>query len=138
MESDMTFIKLVFVYGSMALCFLLVDLLWLGVFAKGFYQKQLSHLMAEQVYWPAALMFYFIYIAGILVFAVLPAQAAQALPRALLLGALLGFLAYATYELTNWAIIRDWPAGIVALDLAWGTVLTAVTAGVGFVVAQRF
>jgi uncharacterized membrane protein len=134
----MTFIKLVSVYGSMALCFLLVDLLWLGVFAKGFYQKQLSHLMAEQVYWPAALMFYFMYIAGILVFAVLPAQAAQALPRALLLGALLGFFAYATYELTNWAIIRDWPAEIVALDLAWGTVLTAVTAGVGFVVAQRF
>ena len=134
----MTFVKLVSVYGSMALCFLLVDLLWLGVFAKGFYQKQLSHLMAEQVYWPGALMFYFIYIAGILVFAVSPALAVHALSRALLLGALLGFLAYATYELTNWAIIRDWPAGIVALDLAWGTVLTAVTAGVGYVVAQRF
>ena len=130
--------KLAAVYGSMSLFFLVVDLLWLGVIAKDFYQRQLSHFMADQVYWPAALMFYLIYIAGILVFAVLPAHAVQDLPRALLLGVLLGFFAYATYDLTNWATLKNWPPAMVVVDLIWGTFLTGLTAGVGFVVAQRW
>ncbi|MCJ8502878.1 DUF2177 family protein [Desulfatitalea alkaliphila] len=131
----MSIVKLAAVTGSMAAGFLIVDLLWLGIFAKGFYQRQIGHLMADQVNWPAALLFYAVYMVGILFFAVLPANS---IGQALLLGAALGFLAYATYDLTNWAVLKDWPPAMVAVDLVWGTVLTGLTAAIGYYVARQW
>lgn len=121
-------------YGLTAAVFFAVDLLWLGVVASGFYQEQLGHLLRSDVRWGTALTFYLIYVAGILVFAVLPGLEAGSLLRAAALGAFLGFLAYATFDLTSRALFRDFPLTVALVDLAWGTVLTATvaTAGYGF------
>ncbi len=112
--------------------FFAVDLLWLGVVARGIYQKNLAHLLSPNVNWPAAFVFYFIYIAGIIFFAVRPALADSSLPRAALLGALFGFFTYATYDLTNLATLKDWPVKIVLVDIAWGTLLCMLVASASF------
>lgn len=110
--------------------FFAIDLLWLGVVAKDLYQKNLAHLLSPEVNWPAAFAFYFMYIAGIILFAVKPGLDAQSLAKAALWGALFGFFTYATYDLTNLATLRDWPLRIVVIDIAWGTLLcTSVASG---------
>lgn len=111
-----------------AATFLALDLLWLGVVARDFYREALGGLMREEAYVPAAALFYAFYVAVTTGWAVLGAGSPGAAARR---GAGLGFVAYATYELTNWAVIRDWPAGIVPVDLAWGVVLTSVAALAG-------
>lgn len=116
--------------------FLLVDLLWLGVIAKGFYRDQLAHLLSPTVNWPAALSFYLIYIAGILYFAVVPALAEDSLGRALLNGALFGFFTYITYELTNMATLPDWPLKVVLVDTLWGIALCTSVAACSFVIGR--
>lgn len=108
--------------------FFAIDLLWLGVFAKNLYQKNLAHLLSTTVNWPAALSFYGIYIVGILLFAVKPALAEQSLAKAAVWGALFGFFTYATYDLTNLATLRDWPLKIVFIDITWGTLLCTLVA----------
>jgi uncharacterized membrane protein len=128
--------KLVGLYGLTAIVFLAIDLLWLGVVARGFYRAQLAHLLRTDVIWPAALVFYGVYVAGILVFAVLPALETASWGRALALGALLGFVAYATFDLTPLALLRDFPVKLVAVDLAWGTALTACVAVSGFAIGR--
>ncbi|NIQ98527.1 MAG: DUF2177 family protein [Desulfuromonadales bacterium] len=112
--------------------FFAIDLLWLGVVARDLYQKNLAHLLSATVNWPAAFVFYLIYIAGILFFAVRPALADQSLFKAAFLGALFGFFTYATYDLTNLATLRDWPLKIVLVDIAWGTLLCMLVATASF------
>jgi len=119
-------------YGLTAVVFFAIDLVWLGVVAADFYQRHLGHLMREDVVWPAALVFYALYIVGILVFAVLPGLEAGSLGRTVALGAFLGLFAYATFDLTCMALFRDFPGVVVAVDLAWGTVLTGTVAAAGF------
>ena len=116
--------------------FFIIDLIWLGVVAKGFYQKNLNHLLSPQVNWPAAIIFYLIYIAGILIFAVLPAVAKDSLRHAMLYGALFGFFTYMTYELTNLALLKGWPLNIVVIDIMWGVVLCFAVASIGFYTAR--
>ena len=116
--------------------FFAIDLLWLGVIAKDLYQKSLAHLLSPAVNWPAAVLFYFIYIAGILLFAVKPALAAQALSKAAIWGALFGFFTYATYDLTNLATLRDWPVKIVIIDIAWGTLLCMSVASASYLIGR--
>jgi len=124
--------RLVIGYLGTAVVFLLVDLVWLGVVARGLYRRHLGHLLAEEVNWAAAIVFYLLFVVGILVFAVLPAVERGSAPRAALMGGLFGFFAYATYELTNLATLEGWPPGIVFVDIAWGTALTAVVALAGY------
>ena len=110
--------------------FFLIDLLWLGVIGQPLYQKFLGHLLREQVNWKAAILFYLLYILGILVFAVYPALREDRVSHALLYGSLFGFFTYMTYELTNFAVIKDWAWQIVPIDILWGVVLClAVSAG---------
>ncbi len=110
--------------------FFAIDMLWLGVIARNFYREKLGALLSPQVNWTAALLFYFMYIAGILIFAVRPGLETGSLARACLFGALFGFFTYATYDLTNLATLRDWPLVVVVVDIAWGTVLcTLVSSG---------
>lgn len=116
--------------------FFAIDLLWLGVVAKNFYQNNLAHLLSPLVNWPAAFLFYFIYIAGILLFAVRPALVDQSLLKALLWGALFGFFTYATYDLTNLATLKDWPVKVVVVDIAWGTTLCALVASGSYLIAR--
>ena len=111
-----------------AVTFLALDLLWLGVVARDFYREALGGLMRQEAYVPAAALFYAFYVAVTTGWAVLGAGSPGEAARR---GAGLGFVAYATYELTNWAVIRDWPAWIVPVDVAWGVVLTAVAALAG-------
>ena len=119
-----------------ALTMLGLDLLWLGVVAKNFYQDNLAHLLSPAVNWPAALLFYFIYIAGIILFAVKPGLDAQSLGKAALWGALFGFFTYATYDLTNLATLRDWPLKVVAVDIAWGTLLCTLVASGSYLLGR--
>ena len=116
-------------WAGAAIPFLAIDLLWLGVVARDFYASQLGPLMAPKPRWGIALMFYAAYCAGIVLFAVMPGVAADSLTRTLLLGAALGALAYGTYDLTNLATLRNWPPLMSAVDIVWGTILTAVAAG---------
>ena len=106
--------------------FFAIDMIWLGFVARGFYQNQLGSFLSDTVNWTAALAFYFLYIAGILIFAVVPALDKGSLARAVVLGALFGFFTYATYDLTNLATLKDWPLKVVMVDIVWGMVLCSV------------
>ena len=127
------FLKL---YGLMALVFFAVDLVWLGVVAAGFYQKHLGHLLRPDVLWPAALLFYALYLAGVMVFAVLPGLVAGSLARTAVLGAFFGLVAYATFDLTCLALFTGFPVLVVVVDLAWGAVLTAAVSSAGFALGR--
>lgn len=102
-----------------------LDLLWLGVLANGFYERVLGDMLATQKNGWAAAVFYVIYVAGLVYLVVAPAIADDSLARAALGGAVLGLLAYATWNLTNLAVLSGFPARIVPVDMAWGTFLTA-------------
>ena len=113
-----------------------LDLLWLGVVAKGFYAKYMGTLLRPDVKWLPALLFYFLYVSAVVVFVVMPAAERRSLGRALGLGAFFGLAAYATYDLTSLALIRDFPLIVVLVDLAWGVVLTTVATYAGYAVAR--
>ena len=117
--------------------FFAIDMLWLGYVARSFYKNRLDHLLSPEVNWPAALVFYFVYIAGILIFAVRPGLAAQSLLVACLYGALFGFFTYATYDLTNLATLRQWPMAVVVVDILWGTVLCTLVGGAAYLIGTR-
>jgi uncharacterized membrane protein len=93
--------------------------------------------MAPKVLWAPALVFYFLFIAGIIIFAVLPAVEKGSWPRAVLSGALFGLFTYATYDLTNLATLRNWPILVAAVDLVWGMTLTAAVSGASYWIAGR-
>jgi len=119
----MTVKQMLVMYVITLAVFFLVDMIWLGVVAKGFYRKHLGPMMNPKVNWAAAILFYLLFIVGLLVFAVKPALAAGKPFQALFLGALLGLTSYATYDLTNLATLKDWPFIVTVVDLIWGTVL---------------
>jgi uncharacterized membrane protein len=129
--------KAALLYALTVPVFFAVDMVWLGLIAKPFYAKHIGHLMAAKVRWTPALLFYFLYIAGILFFAVLPAVERGSIGRAILAGALLGLLAYATYDLTNLATLRDWPVLVTVIDLVWGMVLTGGVAALSYLIAGK-
>jgi uncharacterized membrane protein len=124
-------------YVITLLIFFAIDLVWLGVVAKNFYRQHIGHLMSPDVNWSAAVLFYAVYIAGIVFFAIKPAIEAGSASRALAYGAAFGFVAYATYDLTNQATMKDWPVLVTVIDLAWGTVLTATVAYLSYQASSR-
>ena len=128
----MTWFQLLKAYCLTLLVFLLVDFIWLGAVAKQFYQRRLGHLFAENVNWPAAFLFYLLFVLGIMVFVVYPAAKAQAAIQALWMGMLFGLVAYATFDLTSLALIKGWPLTIVVVDLIWGTVLSGIVSLAGY------
>ncbi|WP_404386548.1 DUF2177 family protein [Knoellia locipacati] len=124
-------------YAVAAVVFGILDGLWLGVIGRPIYDDQLGDLLAAEPNALAAVAFYAIYIVGITYFVTRPALAAGSGRKALVAGALLGFVAYATWDLTNLAVIEGFPASIVAVDLAWGTFATAVASLVTYAVCRR-
>jgi uncharacterized membrane protein len=116
--------------------FFILDMLWLGYAARGFYKTHLGFILSPTVNWTAAVVFYLIYIVGIITFAVLPALDKGSLARAAILGSLFGFFTYATYDLTNLATIRDWPLKVVIVDVIWGAFLCCAVASFSFQVAK--
>lgn len=133
----MSFMNFLAIYAVTLPVFFAIDLVWLGVVAKDFYRQHLGHLMAAQINWVAAIAFYLIFIAGIVFFAVKPALDVHDATRALVYGALFGFFSYATYDLTNHATMRDWPAIVTVVDLAWGTILSGSVAYLSYQVSSR-
>ena len=126
-------------YAATAALILVMDFLWLVVIAKSFYRDSIGHLMADAPNLMVTGVFYLLYPLGIMLFAVVPVMwsgglgASTPLPwsRVLLAGALFGFFAYATYDLSNWATLRDWPWKLALVDIAWGTLLSACAAAAG-------
>ena len=116
--------------------FFLIDMIWLGAVAKGFYRKHLGGMLSPSVQWGAAILFYLMFIAGLLVFVVRPAIAAGAPLQALLYGALFGLICYATYDLTNLATLKDWPLIVTVVDLVWGTALGGSVSAVSVVLGR--
>ncbi len=123
-------------YFATLAVFFAVDMLWLGVISREFYKKQLGFLMAPDINWYAALIFYFLFIFGVLVFVVLPGLQENALPMMLVKAALFGLITYATYDLTNLATVKDWPLIITIIDLIWGMVLTTIVSLAGFFIGK--
>jgi uncharacterized membrane protein len=129
----MFFLKL---YALTVPIFFAIDLLWLGVVAKKFYRNNLNHVLSDQVNWKAAILFYLMYICGILFFAVRPAIASGSWQQAAVLGGLYGFFTYATYDLTNMALIKNWPLAVVVVDIIWGILLCSAVAYLSFMASR--
>lgn len=126
MKTDL--IHILSVYALTAGVFFIIDLFWLGFVAKGLYARYVGELMRDRVNWTAAILFYAIYIGGILLFVVVPAlKDGSGIFRVALMGGLLGFFAYSTFDLTCLALIRNWSVPITVMDILWGTVLTGST-----------
>jgi uncharacterized membrane protein len=125
-------------YVTALLAMGVLDALWLGVIAKDLYRDAIGHLLADEVRIGAAIAFYLLYAGGVVIFATVPALKAASAVRALGQGALFGFFAYMTYDLTNLATLRDWPLGIVAIDIGWGVLLSACTATAAYFAAARW
>ena len=116
--------------------FLAIDFVWLAFVARGFYRSQLGFLLSDQPNWWAAVVFYLLFVAGLLVFAVIPGLQTGSLRNALLLGAFFGLVTYATYDLTNLATVKNWPWIVTVVDMAWGMVLAASVTGFGYIVGR--
>ncbi len=117
--------------------FFTVDMVWLGLVAKNFYTKQIGFLMKSNINWPAAIIFYLLFIAGLVLFVISPALEKHSWVHAALFGALFGLITYATYDLTNLATLKDWPLLITIVDLIWGSVLAASVSTVAYLVAVK-
>ena len=118
--------------------FMGIDLVWLGFVAKNIYSKYLGYLMAPKVNWLAALVFYVIFIIGILYFVIAPSLVDRDFTQLVIRAMLFGFITYATYDLTNLATVRDWPITITIIDLIWGTTLSTSVSVISYLIITNF
>ena len=118
--------------------FLTIDLLWLGVVARKLYVHYMGHLLRTPPNWPVAFLFYALFVVGIMIFAIMPAIEQKNVAHAFKMGALFGFFTYMTFDLTSWAVLKDWPAGIVWIDILWGTTLSMMVAGISCFLILKF
>ena len=124
-------------YFTALVIFLSIDMLWLGVFAKKFYAQQIGFLLTGDVNWIAAIAFYLVFIAGLVVFVITPAIEKQSWQNALMFGTFFGLVTYATYDLTNLATIKNWPLTVTIVDLLWGTCLCASVSFITYHMSSR-
>ncbi len=127
----------VLVYLVSVPVFFAIDMLWLGFVASSFYKAQLGSLLGP-VNWSVAILFYLLFLVGLIIFAIAPALQDRSIGTALLYGALFGFFTYMTYDLTNLSTIRDWPWSLSFVDIAWGTVLSAAVASITYWLSITF
>jgi uncharacterized membrane protein len=128
------YIKLYFVT---LIAFFVIDMVWLGLIARTIYRNYLGFLLASTTNWFAVVLFYLLFILGILVFVVLPGLKDNSLKATLLRAVLFGLVTYATYDLTNLATVKNWPVLITVIDLAWGTILSVLVSYISFMVGKR-
>jgi uncharacterized membrane protein len=126
------FIKLYFIALPI---FLLIDGIWLALVARGFYKEQIGYLMGE-VRWAPAVIFYLLFIVGLVVFVISPAIEKNSWLTAVGLGALFGLICYATYDLTNLATVKNWPVLVTIVDLAWGAFIAAIVSVATYFIAK--
>jgi uncharacterized membrane protein len=129
-------LKYLMAYAGAGITILLLDFIWLGFIAQSFYRAEIGHLMADKPNLVIAALFYLLYAVGIIIFAVDPAIRSGNFRTALMYGALLGFFAYATYDLSNLATLKGFSVKLAIVDMAWGTVLSAVAAAAGKLAAD--
>lgn len=122
---------------GVVVCFA-ADLVWLGVVAKGFYQRQIGHLMRPDVQWAPAVLFYLVYVAALVVFVAAPAAEHRSVGRAVAYGAFFGLAAYAAFDLTGLALLEGFPLGAALVDLAWGTFLSALVSAAAVLGARAW
>ena len=120
------------VYALSLVAFLAIDSVWLGFIARSFYRERLGHLLADDPNWWAAIVFYALFVAGVVVFCTAPALSAGSVEKAIYLGAFFGLVTYATYDLTNHATVKNWPAIVTVVDLVWGAILSATVSCAGY------
>lgn len=124
-------------YLGTLISFLALDAIWLGLITRSYYRSEIGHLMADSPNFAAAGVFYLFYAAGIVALAVTPALGRSGgWSTAAALGAVLGAVAYGTYDMTNLAVMRDWPLGMTVVDILWGTFLTATAATCGYLLTR--
>lgn len=124
----------IYLYLLTALVFFAIDFLWLKFSAPN-YSKKIGHLMAPKPKLFPALIFYLIFVIGVIIFAVLPGYESQNIWKTIMLGALFGMLSYSTYDLTNLATLKNWPVSITIIDIIWGTTVSALTSVAGYYIA---
>jgi len=117
--------------------FFVIDMVWLVLVAKKFYSQQIGFLMRPDINWTAAIIFYLLFIAGLIVFVISPAVEKNSWVHALLYGAFFGLITYATYDLTNLSTLKDWPVLVTVVDLIWGTVLAASVSVVTYLISLK-
>lgn len=124
-------------YLATLVVFVTLDAIWLAMVALPAFQAQLGHLLRPQPMFTAALAFYAVYVLGVVVLAVRPGLVARSFGAAATHGGVLGMTAYATYDLTNLAVIQGWTVRLAALDIGWGIVVTAIAAAAGYLAGRR-
>lgn len=128
------FIKLYFIALPI---FFIIDMIWLVLVARGFYGNQIGFLMKSNINWTAAIIFYLLFIAGLVFFVIMPALEKNSWLHALIFGVFFGLITYATYDLTNLATIKDWPLLVTIVDLIWGMILASTVSVVSFLIASK-
>lgn len=134
----MTIANFIKIYLITIPIFFAIDMIWLGLLARNFYQEQLGHLMRTNVNWTAAIIFYLIFIVGLVVFVISPAIEKTSWTHSLIYGALFGLIAYATYDLTNLATMKDFPLTVAVVDMIWGMILSASVSIVSYFISSKF
>jgi uncharacterized membrane protein len=128
------FIKLYFIALPV---FFAIDMVWLVLVAKNFYRQQIGFLLKTNINWPAAIIFYLLFIGGLVLFVIAPSVEKKSILNALFMGALFGLITYATYDLTNLATIKDWPILVTVVDLIWGSVLASSVSLISYLIAVK-
>jgi uncharacterized membrane protein len=130
-------LKNIAIYLSFLIVLISIDLIWLLGVAKNLYRNEMGDLMASEPKLLAGLAFYLLYAVGVCIFVIVPALSKQSLIYALQYGALFGFFCYMTYDLTNLAVVRNFPTQLAFIDMAWGSFVTALCAGFAYWVGNR-
>ncbi|MEK7724030.1 MAG: DUF2177 family protein [Acidobacteriota bacterium] len=130
-----TFIK---IYLITLPVFFAIDMIWLGLIARNFYRENLGSLLKDNVNWTAAIVFYLMFIAGMIIFVISPALEKNSWTHALIYGALFGLITYATYDLTNLATLKDWSLTVVIVDMIWGMILSASVSTISYFISSKF
>jgi len=124
-------------YITAFLVFVTIDMIWLGFIAKNFYQKQIGFLIKDNINWPAAIIFYFLFIVGLVIFVVSPSIEKGLWTHALFFGAFFGLITYATYDLTNLSTLKDWPILVTVVDIVWGTFIASSVSVITYFIAGK-
>jgi len=117
--------------------FFIIDMIWLGLVAKNFYRSQIGFLMKTNINWLAAIIFYFLFIAGLVFFVLSPAIEKRSLSYAIMAAIFYGLLTYSTYDLTNLATLKDWPLLVTIVDIIWGMILSVSVSLITYLIATR-
>jgi uncharacterized membrane protein len=117
--------------------FFIIDMLWLGVVAKNFYRNQIGFLMKTNINWAAAIIFYLLFIAGLVYFVLMPSMEKRSLSLLLTAATFFGLLTYSTYDLTNLATLKDWPLLVTIIDIIWGMFLSVSVSLISYLIAIR-